>query len=61
MKTPRPFALNNLEAYRHAVAVLQLEKAKYKLIARILGLKLSYLERKLKEARKQQDTPQLNL
>jgi len=50
--SPRPFALNTLEACRHAIAVLELEKAKYKLSARILGLKLARAEVLLKQARK---------
>ena len=43
MNTPtsRPFALDTLEACRHAIAVLELEKAKHKLSARILALKLA--------------------
>jgi len=59
MNTPtqRPFALDTLEACRHAITVLELEKAKYKLSAKILGLKLTRAERLLKQARKpEQDT-----
>jgi len=47
-----PFALDTLEACRHAIAVLELEKAKHKLSAKILGLKLTRAERLLKQARK---------
>ena len=49
---PRPFALDTLEASRHAIAVLELEKAKYKLSARILALKLARAEVLLKQARR---------
>ena len=50
--TPRPFALDTLEACRHTIAVLELEKKAYKLKAQALGLKVAYLERALKQARK---------
>jgi len=54
---PSPFALDTLEACRHAIAVLELEKAKHKINAKILGLKLTRTERLLKQARKpEQDT-----
>jgi hypothetical protein len=49
--TPRPFALGSLEACHHAIAVLELEKAKHKLSARILALKLARAERLLKQVR----------
>ena len=50
--TPRPFALDTLEACRHTIAVLELEKARYKLTGRILALKLARAEYLLKQARK---------
>ena len=49
---PRPFALDTLEACRHAIAVLELEKARHKLSARILALKLARTEVLLKQARR---------
>ena len=53
MQVPtRPYALNTLEACRHAIAVLELEKAKYKLSARILALKLARAEKLLRQARR---------
>ena len=47
-----PFALDNLEACRHTIAVLELEKAKHKINAKILALRLTRTERLLKQARK---------
>ena len=55
--SPRPYALDTLEACRHAVAVLELEKAKHKLSARILALKLARAEVLLKQARKPAQDP----
>ena len=49
--TTRPFALDTLEACRHAVAVLELEKKAYKLKAQALALKLARAEVLLKQAR----------
>ena len=49
--TPRPFSLDTLEACRHAVAVLELEKKAYKLKAQALALKLARAEALLKQAR----------
>jgi hypothetical protein len=54
---PRPFALDTLDACRHAVAVLELEKARYKLSARILALKLARAGKLLKQARKSEPDP----
>ncbi|MCL1916365.1 MAG: hypothetical protein FWG17_06660 [Desulfovibrionaceae bacterium] len=54
---PRPFALDTLEACRHAVAVLELEKKAYKLKAQAMALKLARAEVLLKQARRpEQDT-----
>ena len=49
---PRPFALDTLDACKHQIAVLELEKAKYKLSARILALKLARAEVLIKQARR---------
>ena len=49
---PRPYALNTLDACRHAIAVLELEKARYKLSARILALKLARAEVLLRQTRR---------
>ena len=43
---------HDLDFLCHQVAVLELEKAKYKLVARILALKLARAEWLLKQARK---------
>jgi len=43
--------LDTLEACRHAVAVLELEKKAYKLKAQALALKLARAEALLKQAR----------
>lgn len=40
-----------MEEYRHTIAVLELEKAQYKLKAKTLGLKVTHLERLYKAAR----------
>ena len=50
-----PFALDTLEACRHAIAVLELEKRAYKLKAKALGLKVARLEGLLKQARKPEE------
>ena len=55
---PRPYALDTLEACRHAIAVLDLEKARYKLSARILALKLARAEVLLKQARRPEQDPE---
>ena len=49
---PRPYALDTLDACKHQITILALEKARYKLSARILPLKLARAEKLLRQARK---------
>lgn len=42
-------ALALIEQQRHAITILELEKAQYKLRAKILGKKLSWLESQKKK------------
>ena len=49
---PSPYALDTLDACRHAVDVLELEKKAYKLKAKALALKLARAEKLLRQARR---------